>query len=334
MADVEGQPVEREGLGERLAQATEGVQPEVVQPEVVPEGGVPAPAAPPAADATWQGVRDFARQQGVDLPWQDDAVALQQLLESYRHSQRRDFYADLGRRVAPQAEAFTEFLRQRQAPPAAEAQPPWKPPAFKREWLQQVERDPETGVLRAKPGYDPATAEKVQAYAEWRDQFLDSPEEVLGPLVEDRARSLIQQELAGYQQRMQAEALVAHSAAWMFEEQPDPQGRRRLSPAGALYARAAQELWDSGLKDVSRVHALARGQVELAVARQQLLKLQPPPQETPQRAAAEQPASVGGGNTRPSRSAPPAPANKQVGLSLRERLNATLRDFPDEVALT
>lgn len=312
------------GLESTLAAAAEGAPETRAYPE--PPAGAPA--------AEWQGVRDYAKAQGIELPYGDDVSALAALLTSYRQGQTRDYYSDLGRRVAPHANELSEFLRARQQQAQAPQSPPaWEPPPFRKEWLQQVERDPETGLLRAKAGYDPGLVDKVQAYADWQDRFRDSPESVIAPLVEDRARKLIREELGQHQQQILADSLVAQGASWLFRADAsgnpavDNQGRRQLSPAGALYARAAGELWQAGLRDVRQVHALARDRVENAVLRQQLLALQPAPAGTP---AAQAPASVGGGNTRPSASAPPTPPATQQGLSLRERLNDTLKRFPDD----
>ena len=75
-----------------------------------------ATAGSEVVEAQWQGVRDYARAQGIELPFEDDGAALQALLASHRQANQRDFYADLGRRMAPHAQQITAYLQQRQQP--------------------------------------------------------------------------------------------------------------------------------------------------------------------------------------------------------------------------
>ncbi len=298
--------------------------------------GVPAavPATEPAVAAAapeWQGVREFATANGVDLPFADDTQALQALLRSHQASQERNYYADVGRRFAPHANELAEFLKARQVQAnAPQAPPAWQGPEFKKEWLSLVEKDPNTGQLRSKPGYDPAIAEKVTAYAEWREGFLESPEKVVGPLIAEQARQLIDQRFAEQSERQTADALVARNAAWMFAADPQgqpvftPQGQRQLTPEGVMYARAADHLWKIGLRDVRAIDAFSRGQVENAVMRQKLLALQP---AAP--AASVAAATLG---AEPSVAAPAVPAS-QKGLSLQQRLMVNLRGAPENITL-
>jgi hypothetical protein len=274
---------------------------------------------------------------GVELPYEDDAAALNDLIRARQQLQARDYYSELGQRFAPLAPQIQEYLRTRT--PAAQPEAPWAPPKFDKSWLAMVERDPETGVLRAKPGHDPGIAEKVQAYADWRDRFLDNPEQVVAPLIEQRAQGLIEAKFAEYAQQTLAEDLVRRNAGWMFAADGDggaavdAYGRRRLSPAGVVYARAAKDLWDAGVRDVRQVDAYARTAAENAAMRGHLQQLRPPAQQpaqaVPSTAAA---ASVGGNMTRPEASGPRIAAS-QRGLSLREMLQQNLRGAPEEITL-
>ncbi len=301
-------------LAEQLETATGGATPEA-----------PAPTQTPSAE--WQGVRDYARSQGIELPFADDGAALQALLQSHRQASERDYYSELGRRVAPHSSQWADYLRQRQqATRAPQAPPPWQGPEFDKAWLQLVERDETTGRLRSKAGYDPTIAEKVEAYASWREGFLESPEKVIAPLIEERARQLIEARFAEHGERSTADRLVAESAPWMFQADPQgapvftPQGQRQLTPEGVLYARAADSLWRGGLRDVRQIHGIARAQVENAVMRQRLLQGQPPAAPGASTLAA---APTLGAAALPSAAAPPA-APSQKGLSLRERLMVNL----------
>ena len=298
------------------------------------ESGPSASQEPLAAE--WQGVSDYARQLGVQLP-ADDHQALATLLNAYQRSLQPNFYEQFGRQLAPYADQVQQYLQhqramqQQQVPGRA----PWQPPEWNPAWVNMVERDPATGMLYAKPGVNPQIAEKVQQYAEWRDQFLDDPAKTIQPLVEHRAKELIQQEFATHRQTVEADNLVAENANWMFQADPNgvpmlhQDGSRALSPAGAVYARAVNDIWNSGVRNVRQCHLLARAQVENAVLRQQwLTHYAQAPAAYAQQQQGMMPTNVGGSATRPSVSPQRGPQSSN-GLGLRELLNRRLQGLSD-----
>jgi hypothetical protein len=271
-------------------------------------------------------VRDYLRGQGLDLPFADDASALGALAQTYRQSQERNYYAELGQRVAPHAGAIQEWLRARQAP-VQQAVPAYKPPEFRREWLSQIEVDPATNLPRVKAGYDPAILEKAQAYQEWREKFFDAPEEILGPLVEERAGALVERRLAEHQEVVTANTLVNQNAGWLFQR--DGQDRPmvgRFTPEGVVYAQAVQQLTAAGVRDVRQVHEWALIQVQNAVMRRHVGSMggqQAPAAGLVAASAAGGAPSVGASLSRPGSGVETPPAS-QAGMSLRERLNRNL----------
>ncbi len=312
-----------------LTAATAGTEPGVSgesyqgQP-TAPASGAPAAAvasqplagAGAAGSAEWTGVRDYLKAKGIELPFEDDGAALEALGRAYQGSQQRNYFTELGQRLAPHAKQLQAYLAQQaaavqQAAPAAS----WAAPEFKKEWMNLVERDENTGALRSKAGYDPGIADKVQAYADWRDRFLDSPETVIGPLVEQRAAALIEQRFASHSEQVAAQAIVQQNADWIFQKGADGRPvRGQFTPEGVLFSQTTQRLWDSGLTDVNVIAGLARTVVENAVLRRHL-QGQASPAAAQAVLAANGSPSVGpgvvGGN---------APPPSQAGLSLRERL--------------
>ncbi len=290
----------------------------------------PVVAEVPVAEPQWQGVRDYAKANGVDLPFDDDAVALQALIRSHQQVNQRDYYADLGRQVAPQAQQIAQYLaQQRWTKDAPVTPPPWQGPEFKKEWLQVVEKDENTGRLRSKAGYDPSIADKVQAYADWRESFFDNLPQNIGPLIQTEAQKLVDARFAQQNEQHQADQLISRNAQWLFQADAQgqavytPQGQRALTPEGVAYARATDSLWKAGMRDVRQIDAYARSQVENAVMRARMLQLQPPAANGSQLAAAAAQPSVGGQLARPSAAAP-AVAQPTKGLSLREMLRVNL----------
>ncbi len=292
--------------------------------------GVPAPAAPQPTAEQWQGIRDYAKQAGIELPWEDDHQALGNLLQTWQKAQQPNFYTQLGQRLAPQAEKIQQWLAQQQAPQASPP-PAWQAPPFKREWLNLVETDPETGQLRAKPGYDPGIVDKVQAYAEWRDKFLAEPEAMLGPMVEQRAQAIVDARLAGYQEQTTASQLVAREATWMFQ---GGQVGGPLTAAGQMYSREADRYYRGGLRDVRALHQAALSSVQNAVLLQQRRQAaQAPAPGAPAPTPAQQgavPSSLGGALALPGGGAPPVPDRiTRPALSMRELLMQRLNGVPD-----
>lgn len=275
-------------------------------------------------ETQYQGLLEYSKANGVPLPFKDDTSAYQGLIQAYRQLQQRNYYADVGQRIAPHAQQFQEFLRQREQQTAQTqaAQPkPWAAPPYKREWLQMVETDESTGQLRSKPGYDPAIADRVTAYAEWRDKFLQSPDEVLKPWVAAEAQQIVQAQMATYEESRQADSLVQREASWMF------QGGQRGNPltvAGQMYNRVTDELWAGGLRDVRQLHRAGVSAVQNAFLRQQA-QAQTASQAVASRTPAQQaqtPLSVAGAIVRHGSSGaiPPARQDTQPNMSLHQRL--------------
>lgn len=325
--EYEGQGIESGVAGSDVVTDADG--------EVVSTGEAGAAAAAEASAYEWQGVGDYARQYGIDLPG-NDAQALQVLLNAYRQSQQRNFYTEYGQRLAPYADQIDAWVQQQRAvQQQPQGRPTWQPPEWDPRWLQMVERDPSTGQVYAKPGVDPRIAEKVLAYADWQDKFRSDPAQFIQPMVESRARDIVQQEFNSYRANATADQLVAQNSNWMFSYHPNgapilhQDGSRALSGAGQLYARAANEIWNAGVRDVNHCHALARNVVENAILRQDWYSRQQAAVSGQQAAQAAIPTSVGGAATRPAQGLRQGKADTMSGLSLRERLNSKMTNFSD-----
>lgn len=330
--------VDRE-LESRQGPVTDG-DGEVVSEIVEPAGLSPAVSG---TQVEWQGVVDYARSQGVQLPYQDDMVATRALLDAYRASQERNYYADLGRQMAPYADQIQAWIQQNQVQAAQARQPvsdPYDAPEWNDQWALMVERDPSTGLIRSKAGYDPRIGEKAQAYAEWRQRWDNDPkfrDAYVERKAESRAKQLIEERFASHAESMQAQGIVSQNAAWIFQSHPDGSavighdGMKVLSPAGHIYAQAVNQIWNSGVRNVEQCNALARTYVENVVMRQQFLAHQHAMAAPAQQAQGQVTPSVGGSATRHAAS-PKAGRVRKEGMTLREMLNATMNGFRDEEA--
>ena len=338
-SDIEGEGLEAGGELEASAGSspvTDG-DGEVVSTSPAPEGLADAVSQ---TQVEWQGVLDYAKSQGIQLPYKDDAVAVRALLDSYRLAQERNYYSDLGRQMAPYADQIQAWIQQNQIAASQRSQPqvdPYAAPEWDDRWALMVERDPNTGMIRSKPGYDPRIGEKAQVYADWRNKWDNDPkfrESYVESKAESRARQLIEERFASHAEGMQAQNIVSQNAPWIFQTYQDgspvlgQDGMKMLSPAGHLYAQKVNEIWNAGIRNVDQCNSLARTFVENAVMRQQFLSSPGPQGGYAAQTLGQSVPNVAG---RPSAS-PRAPRVKQEGLSLRDMLNARMTGMPDEDA--
>ncbi len=298
-------------------------------------GNAPRPAAPaaPAAQPTpdgWQSIRQAASSLGLDLSqYPDDQRALVHLVQQAQRAQQEDYYARLGRGIAPHADAVRAAIAAKQAP-APTAPPAWKPPDFDRNWLAFVEKDPETGVFMPKNhGVPDHVVQSINARQQWEQKFHEDPAAMLQPLIEERAGAIADERITAQLDRLRNEqatsAIFSANSQWLY--QPDAQGRptRTLSPTGSRYAQHVRELEGAGLTDPYRIDGLAQRLVRAEIIEQQAA----------QAAAAADPSSaqaMGHPNVNPlqalspqqRRQTPAATEPSTTGLSLREALNRNM----------
>jgi hypothetical protein len=312
--------------------------------------GEPAltPADPNAAAATAQPaaqavaaqqaatIRDAARHYGLDLSqYEDDGQAFAALVQMANQARQSNYYADLGRSIAPHYEIVQQAIQQRQQSQAKPAdRKPWEAPEFDERWMNLVDKDPKTGMFVALPGAPPWVAEKVQAYADHLDQWTTSlarsPMDALGPLVKHVAEELLTQRFGQVQAQQQAQAIVAENESWLY--QTDAHGRRLTghdgkylpTPLGARYYTHLQTLKASGVNDARTLDSLAKQLLQADIYATNAGKAT----ATAAAATPQAVAAVSRHNVNPGQ-AVPAPRRQVVagttepsaeGLSLRERM--------------
>ncbi len=296
--------------------------------------GVAQPAATPT-------IRDAARQYGFNLDqYTDDSSAFAALVQAAQNGQRNDYFAQVGQRVAPHAADFQAFLAAKAAPAAAPARPAYMPPEFNESDLNFVEKDQATGVWRAKPGVDPAYADRVNKYQDWQTQFQRNPAGFIQPMIQDEARRIaaevVQQQFAGHQATQTINQIIQTNGAWLYQANEqgqrytDTQGRFIPTPEGTLYYQKVAELGRSGIKDPATLNRLAiqlvRAELPPAVAPvAQTPAAVVPPTTVQARAAAARPNVNPGQAVDPNRRSQQAGTQSDdTGLSLSERIRKEL----------
>lgn len=232
--------------------------------------------AQPTADQ-WQSFRDVAASQyGYQFPSdvQDDSAALRHLIQQAGAARQSDFYSQLGRSLAPHAQGVQQYLQtQQQQQAAPPTRQPWEAPEFDPRWVSLVERDPASGIFTSKQGVPHEIAQKVNAYAEWKDGFDKNPSAVISGMVKAEASRIAQEtfreQYAVHQRQAQIGSIVEQNASWLYAQ--DQAGQRIVnqatgqyvpSPLGARYIHHVDQLRRAGVVDPRQQDMLAKNLVQ------------------------------------------------------------------------
>lgn len=244
--------------------------------------GVGELSSPPAQAGGLRSIREVARELGYEGADQyaDDRQFLVQTLAQAKRNQEADYYARLGRQLAPHAQQIQGYIQQGQ-PNQTQQRPEWQVPEFDERWISLVDRDAATGSIFAKPGVPIEIAQKVSDYLQWKAKFDLNPMSVIMPAIEHQAKQLADQRFGElYAQREQAaqvQSITESHADWLYQKDQagrtatDYQGRPMLTPAGARYAQFVDAYAKAGVRDVRLQDQFARQAVagELALAQGQ-----------------------------------------------------------------
>jgi hypothetical protein len=250
----------------------------------------------------WESVVDVARSLGYDFGGQqfsDDRQFVLHLLNTATNRRQEDYYAQLGRQLAPHHQGIQSYLQQQQGQQASRPQqqqrPEWEPPEFDPSWMQLVERDAQSGVFLARPGVDPSIATAVNQYDRWHQKYGHNPVAAMQPYIEQSLPAIVQQQvqaqLQQYRQQQEVDSIVARNSEWMYQR--DQQGRTMIgvggrplpTPQGARYGQIVQELEQNGMRSPAAVDRIARQVLAGEMAQQQSAAGQPLPTQQQQQNA-------------------------------------------------
>lgn len=312
-----------EQLNERPSDADLGLDP------AEPQDTRPAPSQA-------QTIREAALAYGLDLSGQpDDHSAFVHLIQLANQNKQADYYAQLGRQIAPR---YKEIQAAIARPPAAPAEPKaWEAPEFDDRWLGLVDRDEATGMWVGKPGVPQSIVDGTQKYADWMQGFQRNPMATLNPWLEDRLESLVTERLdarfAAQHARTQATSILDQHSSWLYQADEhgrrltDKQGRYIPTPEGAKYYGHIQTLARAGVTDTALADQLARQLLAADLAAKQATAGQPPRPGTA--AATRRPSTntvqaPGNQQRRPS-ARPDAPSDTE-GTSLADLMRAAMKE--------
>lgn len=301
--------------------------------------GSPSPADP--NNAAWTGVREAARARGFEFDGSvtDDASALDYLMRQAQANRQADYYAQLGRQLAPQAPAIQQYLQQQRAPQQPE-RPAWQAPEFDQRWAQLVEPSAVPGVYVGKPGTPQGIVDKVNEYAAWKAKFDQNPGEMINQAAEARAKEIARSEFKSqfqqYQQQTAIQQIMQQNAQFLYQVDQsgqvarDFQGRPMLSPVGTRYMHHLQVAQQYGILNPVHQDQFAKNAVRGEYAMAAQAQAAAAGAKNPQAQQAQHRPNINPSGAAPSlqRSQNPQAHNEpdESGIPLRERLMRALRE--------
>lgn len=286
------------------------------------------------AAGEWESVMDFARQNGYDVGnHADDRSFLQSVLQAANQRKQEDYYAQLGRQLAPQHQQIKQYLDQQKAPQQPAGPQPWEAPKFDRRWMALVDYDANAGVFIGKPGAPQEIVQAVNNYQTWSEKYGSNPLEAVKPYFEQAFPTMVQEKvqeaLGNYRREQTVNQLIQSNAEWMYQYDAHGQpvlganGRYVPTPNGLRYGQYVNELERSGITNPHVVdqYAKARLMSDIAAQQQRAAGNQAPAAQAQHAMAAGRPQS----NVRQSRGPLDAPVNEPLPDQSEMRLEDRLR---------
>lgn len=250
------------------AQETVAELPEDSVVEVASDGSaeVKDPEQQPAQEE-FQSIRDAAGGLGYDLSsYETDESALQHLTDRSKEFDRQ----------AETIRHYEQLLQQQQQPAQpqeTQTQPDvpdwkWQPPPYNQSWLNQAERDPESGHLRPINGGSPGQVAQLQNFMDYRADQMDrfwtqGPHEYLKPYfdeqmaastesIKEEVQRMIDASLGSQRAATEADMFL-ESNPWVYQRDANDQvvrntitGNQELSEEGKMFAGYLKKAEEGG----------------------------------------------------------------------------------------
>lgn len=282
-------PETQQAAAQVATQQAAAVQP-AAQSAAVSQPSQPASQPSQAAQQAAFSVLGALKQHSPELAsqFQDDQTAFAHLLARGQQNAQLEQLARYGQHFMPYASQFQEFLKQQQAAQekakaeAAQKKAWFQLPDYDPSWANGVERDKETGELRAKMGYSPDLPQRIQSYDEARRQIIEKiitdPEGALGGLMDHRAQSVakkaVEDALAEMRSQTSAVSFVERNSAWLHARDASgnvlfgQDGKPALSAAGQAFGGYVQKAHGMGMDQNAQLeYAMAMVQRDDMAAR-------------------------------------------------------------------
>ena len=278
----------------------------------------------------WVGIRDCARQSGIDLShYGDDSQAIQALFQAYRQYPQLQHLARYGQEYLSNQELYDQARAgggsvPRPAPPPSETKGWWNPPISyddaQRLMTQWFERDSQTGQPRPRLDAPPSVVQKLNDYAayvqDWETKLRHNPAEAFRHAVKEEAEKVLVEKLTQNRAAESAVDVIKRHQNWMFYQDPNSGAPvyGQYTPMGMAFWNHVKSLDQAGIKDVASLEYFALALLQRDMQGQQTAAAQQPV-----------PAAQAGLMRQPGYQAPAGQGVPQGAGGLREMLRQGLQ---------
>lgn len=210
--------------------------------------------------------RDQAKNFGIDLStYQDDESAFRHLSDRIKQAETLQSQLEQSQPLVQYGQEYlnhaADFQRWRQEQEAAKQQQepdPYAPPEFDPTWYSMVKYD-QNGVVvpDVARGGTPEIVSKLQTFTNWQKNFLSNPykhiEGFVDKRAEERAKSLIQEEIGKLSENFHAQQFLSNNRDWLFQRDQNGQqvmeqdGRPALTEEGKVFRQFLTQAAEDGL---------------------------------------------------------------------------------------
>ena len=279
--DLEPEPLQ---AGEVAADVSGGdSEPEAAAPEQVAAAGQAAVAEPVEPEVTF---RDTLIQSHPEFNGKDDDAILGELVNRYAQARQLEQQLQQQQAAAQYYYQQVQHAQQQQAQPQAPAaavpeKAKWNAPEYDPRWLSLVERD-EQGRLIPVPGAAPDLPQKIQNYANWKQEqeqkFWSDPagfmRDQLSDSMREIAREVAVENVTAARNEQLGNQVFMDNRHWLQVSDANGQpafdtttGQPLFTEEGQRAIAYARQIMDRGLANPVDAFKIAKNQVELELRR-------------------------------------------------------------------
>lgn len=251
-----------------------------------PAAAPPTPATPAPEQPEYTGLRDYAKTElGIELPFEDDRSAFQQLVNGWQQSQRSEPYQPYIAEYLQNQQQYNAWKQEQAQSRAPKQEPLWNPPASRDEvqaLMASYYQRAEDGSIKPKTDCPMDVRQKVEGYARYTEafqqKFQSDPMAAIQPFIQQAIQPMLAQQAEQMRENYAATQALAQHSQWLYE--PNTQNQK-LTPAGEIYKSYLVDGEKKGIKGVEFLDDYALKMTHATLISQQAQKPTTPEKPAP-----------------------------------------------------